>query len=464
MPKLLSSLLAFLFFGISTAEALDFGEISALLDRQNRRKLTLRIEIPNTVPSDHQALGVTTQDETTVLQALVNHLNICVGTEEENPPTACDYLNRPVRWNLDRRPTVQDPNQVALNEVITASDVTITPVPTDVTNTAYNYVLNVTIVNNARDYTTGTDGTQVFLRLFPDDQNTSLRKDKTVAATIGSGVKDEVSLKGISSTKGTVVLFVDRPTSVTFENGETGSPGGVQALLVPNVGVQDISIPTKEYVVDPIADPTETDHECSVSSADGTTCSITCQRPDGPYTLDLDGTLPDGAQKKSIDNLTETQAISFTDLTLDESPYAIIYSYLPEGTGIGCSLASPTDAVTLLQLATGKEPKEGDPSCFIATAAYGSALDSHIRSLRWFRDSYLLTNDFGRSFVKAYYRHSPPLAQWIAERPTMRAIVRGALWLPVMLIELWRDRPGLLLLALFLPLPLIMLIGRRKTA
>ena len=65
--------------------------------------------------------------------------------------------------------------------------------------------------------------------------------------------------------------------------------------------------------------------------------------------------------------------------------------------------------------------------CFIATAAYGSYLDSHVETLRNFRDSYMLTNPVGRSLVSAYYRLSPPLAQFIDDYPALKPIVRAGL-------------------------------------
>jgi uncharacterized repeat protein (TIGR01451 family) len=62
--------------------------------------------------------------------------------------------------------------------------------------------------------------------------------------------------------------------------------------------------------------------------------------------------------------------------------------------------------------------------CFIATAAYGSALEPHVVELRKFRDRYLRRSEFGRAFIGFYYRHSPPLARFIAAHPSARFATR----------------------------------------
>jgi len=75
--------------------------------------------------------------------------------------------------------------------------------------------------------------------------------------------------------------------------------------------------------------------------------------------------------------------------------------------------------------------------CFIATAAYGTETASQLDILRDFRDQVLLKNAIGSRFVKAYYRLSPPVADFIARNDFLRAVVREALIDPVVNLLQW---------------------------
>jgi hypothetical protein len=66
--------------------------------------------------------------------------------------------------------------------------------------------------------------------------------------------------------------------------------------------------------------------------------------------------------------------------------------------------------------------------CFIATAAFGSPVEPHVEILKDFRDIYLLTNKPGQSFVRSYYRYSPPIADFIAKHESLKITVRATLY------------------------------------
>ena len=69
----------------------------------------------------------------------------------------------------------------------------------------------------------------------------------------------------------------------------------------------------------------------------------------------------------------------------------------------------------------------GVPSmCFIATASYGQD-SGEVGLLCKFRDECLLTNPLGTAFVKAYYKLSPPIADFIRESEPLKAAVRFGL-------------------------------------
>ncbi|HRY37895.1 MAG TPA: fibronectin type III domain-containing protein [Smithellaceae bacterium] len=97
-------------------------------------------------------------------------------------------------------------------------------------------------------------------------------------------------------------------------------------------------------------------------------------------------------------------------------------------------------------------------SCFIATAAFGSYLEPHVKILRDFRDRSLLTNNLGKAFVKFYYRHSPPIADVIREHTTLRYATRLVLFPIIYSIEY----PYLMAVLLIIPAGLVLAYKRRR--
>ena len=88
------------------------------------------------------------------------------------------------------------------------------------------------------------------------------------------------------------------------------------------------------------------------------------------------------------------------------------------------------DPAGLASLFGGSGDDGSQEGCFIATAAYGSYMEEHVMILRHFRDRILYSTKWGTAFVHFYYRHSPPLADFIAEHQHLRRVVRWGL-LPV---------------------------------
>lgn len=82
--------------------------------------------------------------------------------------------------------------------------------------------------------------------------------------------------------------------------------------------------------------------------------------------------------------------------------------------------------------------KDGDggfEGCFIATAAYGSYFEAHVKTLREFRDNVLLTNYLGKKIVDMYYKYSPSIASKIAMHSGAKNIIRQLLTPVVYLVK-----------------------------
>lgn len=63
-----------------------------------------------------------------------------------------------------------------------------------------------------------------------------------------------------------------------------------------------------------------------------------------------------------------------------------------------------------------------ESKCFIATAAYQDGRAAPVMLLREFRDRILARSQWGRRFIRTYYRVSPALAEWAWDKPIIRSV------------------------------------------
>lgn len=160
----------------------------------------------------------------------------------------------------------------------------------------------------------------------------------------------------------------------------------------------------------------------------------------GTVTLTLDfSSLPTNPAFYNVKNGVWTLLVAGTDYTLSgtsltmpltdngsfdsDSRAGIIRDILAIGTVSSSVIPPVSGGITNTPSSSGG----GGGGCFIATAAYGSYLDPHVMVLRHFRDDVLLKSEVGTAFVKFYYKHSPPIADFIAKHDFLRIMMRFVL-------------------------------------
>jgi hypothetical protein len=193
------------------------------------------------------------------------------------------------------------------------------------------------------------------------------------------------------------------------------SPGDSSGILWNSLRLYYSEIPA------PTSPPTPVDF-CSIplnlDAAHFADLAMTSQSSSGDSTLSQD----------YITGLTNDVNYMFTAATVDDA--TIVSNFMhADGNDPAQILrytAMPGEVVGLLD----------KKKCFIATAAFGSPMEPHVELLRDFRDQILGRFWLGKKFIRFYYDNSPPLAQFISEHDTLRAMARGILWPIVFFAEL----------------------------
>jgi DMSO/TMAO reductase YedYZ molybdopterin-dependent catalytic subunit len=117
------------------------------------------------------------------------------------------------------------------------------------------------------------------------------------------------------------------------------------------------------------------------------------------------------------DNMIVANTLNGAPLSSDYYPLRLVGPELSGGQKVSQIVRIELDGV----------PTVSEGGCFIATAAYGSYLDSHVDTLRSFRDSHMQTDAMSSELVSLYYRISPSIADFIDEHSSVKPIVRAAL-------------------------------------
>lgn len=132
----------------------------------------------------------------------------------------------------------------------------------------------------------------------------------------------------------------------------------------------------------------------------------------------------DWTANSSGEDATTTYSWSGEGLNGTTTPF--YQSYTTEGVKQGTVIVNRGSQTISLSCQT-LIASSTNSGCFIATAAYGSAMEPEVQTLRKFRDEKLLTNKPGTLFVEEYYKYSPPIADFIRDKEPLKAIVRAGL-------------------------------------
>ena len=239
----------------------------------------------------------------------------------------------------------------------------------------------------------------------PDDNN-----DEARAAIHQAGVERCVDLDvefGISASP--TIFFPDCDSFERYEGDVRATNHGPDAARNVVVSMEQ----------NPVVGPNLRFDDTACSNAPAAQCNIDEIPAGQTVTINVTSDL-----YQSYSDFTQTLLISATTSDLDYD----LSNNDPSVSGSAGGFSSCMD----MDLGFGDI---GGVACFVATAAYGSPLDSRLDTLRDFRDRFLMTNAPGRAFVRFYYRNSPPYANFIAKWSWLRAIVRGFLTPVVLAIE-----------------------------
>lgn len=226
----------------------------------------------------------------------------------------------------------------------------------------------------------------------------------------------------IEGTHKTLKVNWTHRTDAAIEGGTgTKEPTRTNVYLIRRDAAASLKLPAKTFVASGDGD---TDAECDYTApaADSGEC-VVC-----PANTYLDAAAIKAAgdfQVTSPQSSDESESVTGLE---NDTQYVAFLQWEPSGLGVSqCVVGVPNANLSLTEINGEGEARVVDFRCFIATAAYGSPLHQDVGLFRQFRDEVLMPSPLGRAAVAAYYRFSPPLADFIAKHPSARNLARWTL-------------------------------------
>ena len=212
------------------------------------------------------------------------------------------------------------------------------------------------------------------------------------------------------------------------------NPDPVDEDLQTSAGLEDIYL-TKFRLVGFVVTPTSV---TTTGGGDKATFTVRLlSEPSANVTLPVSssnltiGTVDTSILTFTTINWSVDQTVTVTSLVSSSQTYSILLGSASSA-DVDYDGLNPTDVTVV----NGGNDSGSGSGCFIATAAYGSPLASHVKVLSRFRDYFLLTNRMSKRFVSFYNTYSPSMADFVEKHDSLKMMVRlgliplvGASWL-----------------------------------
>lgn len=229
--------------------------------------------------------------------------------------------------------------------------------------------------------------------------------------------------KAIEGTQKALKVFWTHRTDVAVQGeGSAVEPSDINIYYIARDAANSLTLPAKTFVAGNNTQDTAAECEYTAPASATGTC-IVC-----PADTYLDAAkIKEQAAVSVVTAKSSAQARKITGLQND-AQYVVFMQWEPGGLGVSqCIVGTPEANATMTEINGEGDASSVDFRCFIATAAYGTPLHQDLDLFRRFRDDVLMTSPLGRAAVAGYYRWSPPMADFIAEHPWLKASVRTVL-------------------------------------